>query len=142
MIKYRLECNNCNKSFDSWFSSSLEFEKLKSKKFLDCHFCNSKDIKKTLMAPSILNLKQKKENKFKNKKTHEIQKKILEFQNFIRDNFENVGDDFTYKARSLHYNSKKNTKGIYGNATKKQVRELQEEGIETQIFPWVENKKN
>ena len=142
MIKYRLECNNCNKSFDSWFSSSSEFEKLKSRKFLDCHFCNSKDIKKTLMAPNILNLKQKKENKFKNKKTQEIQKKILEFQNFIRHNFENVGNDFTYKARSLHYNSKKKTKGIYGNATKKQIRELQEEGIETQIFPWIENKKN
>ena len=47
MIKYRLECNNCGKSFDSWFSSSSEFEKLKSKKFLDCHFCNSKNIKKT-----------------------------------------------------------------------------------------------
>ena len=94
------------------------------------------------MAPNILNLKQKKENKFENKKTQEIQKKILEFQNFIRDNFENVGDDFTYKARSLHYNNKKNTKGIYGNATKKQISELQEEGIETQIFPWIENKKN
>lgn len=142
MIKYRLECNNCYKSFDSWFSSSSEFEKLKSKNFLDCHFCNSKDIKKTLMAPNILNLKQKKENKAKNKKTQEIQKKVLEFQNFIRDNFENVGDDFAYKARSLHYNSKKNTKGIYGNATKKQISELQEEGIESQLFPWIENKKN
>tara|TARA_B100001769_G_C22023581_1_gene550026 strand:+ start:524 stop:952 length:429 start_codon:yes stop_codon:yes gene_type:complete len=142
MIKYRLKCNNCNKSFDSWFSSSLEFEKLKSKNFLDCHFCDSKNIKKTLMAPNILNLKQKKENKFKNKKNQEIQKKILEFQNFIRDNFENVGDDFAYKARSLHYNRKKNTKGIYGNATKKQLSELRDEGIETQIFPWIENKKN
>ena len=142
MIKYRLKCNNCEKSFDSWFSSSSEFEKLKSKNFINCLFCNSKDIKKTLMAPNILNLKQKKENKFKNKKTQEIQKKILEFQNFIRNNFENTGDDFVYKARSIHYDSKKNTKGIYGNATKKQVSELQEEGIEVQIFPWIENKKN
>ena len=142
MIKYRLECNNCNKSFDSWFSSSSEFEKLKKKNFLDCHFCNSKDIKKTLMAPNILSVKQKKERKFKNKKNQEIQKKILEFQNFIRDNFENVGDNFTYKARSLHYNNKKNSKGIYGSATKKQISELREEGIETQIFPFIENKKN
>jgi len=94
------------------------------------------------MAPNILNLKQKKENEFKNKKNLKIQKKILEFQNFIRDNFENVGDDFAYKARSLHYNSKTNTKGIYGNATKKQISELKDEGIETQIFPWIENKKN
>ena len=69
-------------------------------------------------------------------------KKILEFQNFIKKNFENVGDDFTYKARSLHYNNKKNKKGIYGNASKKQITELQEEGIDTQIFPWFEDKDN
>ena len=55
MIKYKLKCKNCEKNFDSWFSSSLEFEKLKNKKFLNCHFCGSKKIDKNLMAPNILN---------------------------------------------------------------------------------------
>ena len=59
MIKYKLKCNDCEKDFDSWFSSSLEFEKLKKKNFLNCHFCNQKNIDKTLMAPNILNSKQK-----------------------------------------------------------------------------------
>ena len=142
MIKYKLKCKNCEKSFDSWFSSSREFEKLRKKKFLNCHFCNSKEIVKTLMAPNILGAKQKIEKKITSKKNIEIKKKILEFRNFIKKNFENVGDDFVYKARSLHYNNKKNLKGIYGNASKKQIRELQEEGIETQMFPWIEDKKN
>ena len=142
MIKYRLKCRNCEKSFDSWFSSSREFEKLRKKKFLNCHFCNSKEIVKTLMAPNILGAKQKIEKKITSKKNIEIKKKILEFQNFIKKNFENVGDDFVYKARSLHYNNKKNLKGIYGNASKKQITELQEEGIDTQIFPWFEDKDN
>jgi len=31
MIKYKLKCKDCEKSFDSWFSSSEEFEKLKKK---------------------------------------------------------------------------------------------------------------
>ena len=35
-----------------------------------------------------------------------IKKRILEFQNFIKNNFENVGNDFAYKARSIHYNHK------------------------------------
>ena len=142
MIKYKLKCKNCERSFDSWFSSSREFEKLRKKKFLNCHFCNSKEIVKTLMAPNILGAKQKIEKKITSKKNIEIKKKILEFQNFIKKNFENVGDDFVYKARSLHYNNKKNLKGIYGNASKKQIRELQEEGRETQMFPWIEDKKN
>ena len=140
MIKYRLKCNSCSKSFDSWFSSSFEYEKLKKKDYLNCHFCNSKDISKTIMAPNLLGLNFKEGNKIKKEK--EIKKKILEFQNFIKDNFENVGDDFAYKARSLHYNSKKKTKGIYGNATKEQIADLNEEGIETQFFPWIDDKNN
>ena len=142
MIKYKLKCKNCEKSFDSWFSSSKEFEKLRSKKFLSCHFCNSKKIIKTLMAPNIMTANQKLENNLKMKKNDKIKKKILEFQNFIEKNFENVGDDFAYKARSLHYDNKKNKKGIYGNASQNQIKELKEEGTETQIFPWIKDKNN
>ena len=75
------------------------------------------------------------------KKNKDIRKKFLEFQNFIKNNFENVGDDFAYKARSIHFDRKK-TKGIYGNATKNQIKELHDEGIETHSFPWIEDKKN
>ena len=142
MIKYRLKCKNCEKLFDSWFSSSKEFEKLRKNNFLSCHFCKSKSIVKTLMAPNIVNSKNCFENKLKIKKNNNIKKKIIEFQNFIKNNFENVGDDFTYRARSLHYDNKKNKKGIYGNASTKQIKELNEEGIETQIFPWIDNKNN
>ena len=140
MIKYKLECEDCKNMFDSWFSSSKEYEKLKIKKFLNCHFCNSKNIMKTVMAPNVLS--QKKQNRNKIKKDNIVKQKILEFQKFIAKNFENVGDDFVYKARSLHYDNKKNKKGIYGNASKKQIKELHDEGIETHIFPWIDDKNN
>ena len=55
MIKYKLICKNCDFSFDSWFASSKEYEKLKSKKFLNCHKCNSQKVEKTLMAPQLIN---------------------------------------------------------------------------------------
>ena len=55
MIKYRLECKNCNLFFDSWFASSQEYEKLKKKKFLNCHNCNSNQVEKSLMAPKLIN---------------------------------------------------------------------------------------
>ena len=142
MIKYKLKCKDCDKDFDSWFSSSLEFEKLKKKSFLNCLFCGSKNIIKNLMAPNILNQSLNVKNNTINKKKHNIRKKILEFQKFIKNNFENVGDEFAYKARSLHYSNKKDQKGIYGSASKKQIKDLQDEGIETQIFPWIEDKNN
>ena len=52
MIKYNLKCEN-NHEFESWFLDSKEFEKLKEKKLLECIYCNSKKVKKSIMAPMI-----------------------------------------------------------------------------------------
>ena len=62
MIKYLLKCKNKHE-FESWFSESKEFEKLKKKKLMECIFCHSKDIEKSIMSPNIVgkeNIKQKK----------------------------------------------------------------------------------
>tara|TARA_A100000164_G_scaffold249045_1_gene221687 strand:- start:1156 stop:1584 length:429 start_codon:yes stop_codon:yes gene_type:complete len=142
MIKYNLVCKNCKISFDSWFASSKEFEKLKKKKFLSCHSCNSKRIEKSLMAPMLINHSTERINLEKNYKLNKINKKIKEYKNFIKNNFEYVGKNFAYEARSIHYNSKKKDKGIFGTASKEEIKELAEEGIDTRIIPWVEDKNN
>ena len=108
MIKYKLICKNCDLSFDSWFASSNEYEKLKKKRFLSCHNCDSKKIEKTLMAPKILN--RTKKNNGKKLKFNQINKKIKEYQKFIKENFKYVGDNFAYEARSIHYEKKKKKK--------------------------------
>ena len=142
MIKYSLICRNCDLNFESWFASSKKYEKLKKKKLLNCHQCNSADVEKSLMAPSLIS-KKSDATKDKNlKKYNKIKKKIKEYQRFIKNNFDYVGDNFAYEARSIHYNEKKKQKGIYGSASKKEIKELKEEGIGTQIIPWVEDKNN
>ena len=140
MIKYKLLCKNCSDSFESWFASSKEFERLKKSKLLQCLNCNSNKIDKSLMAPSIIN-KQKKNNK-DTKKFLEIKNKLKEYKKFIKNNFDYVGDNFAYEARSIHYNNKKKEKGIYGTASKKDLEDLREEGIETKMIPWIEDDKN
>ena len=40
------------------------------------------------------------------------------------------------------YNNKKKKKGIFGTASIDQIKELREEGIETEVIPWVEDKNN
>ena len=142
MIKYRLICKNCDLLFDSWFASSHEFEKLKKRKFLNCHNCHSKKVEKTLMAPKLMNKNTKDIPEQKNPKILNINKKIKEYQKFIKKNFEDVGKNFAYEARSIHYNSKNNNKGIFGTASKNEIEELKEEGIDTQIIPWAEDKNN
>ena len=142
MIKYKLICKNCNINFDSWFASSNEYEKLKKRKFLTCHRCNSLKVEKTLMAPRLINSKSKSEVKFDFLKRQKIKKTIKNYQKFIEDNFQYVGDNFAYEARSIHYNSKKKSKGIYGSASKQDIKELKEEGIDAQMIPWIEDKDN
>ena len=141
MIKYKLLCKNCSKDFDSWFASSKEFEKLRKSKFINCPNCNSINIDKSLMAPSVINNKKRKDD-LNPKKYLEIKNKLKEYKNFIKNNFEYVGDNFTYEARSIHYNNKKKSKGIYGSATKQDLKELKDEGIEAQMIPWIEDKDN
>ena len=142
MIKYKLFCKNCNLKFDSWFASSNEYERLIKKKLLNCHKCNSVKVEKTIMAPRLINSKSKIDEKVNLKKYLKVKKTIIDYQKFIKDNFKYVGDNFAYEARSIHYNNKKREKGIYGTASKKEVEELSEEGIDTEIIPWVNDKEN
>ena len=142
MIKYKLICKNCDNSFDSWFASSKEFDKLKISKLINCYHCGSLKVEKTLMAPSVVNSKSQKSSNSNKKKYLKVKNKIKEYQKFIKENFEYVGDNFAYEARSIHYNANKKSKNIYGNATKEEVAELKEEGIETETIPWINEKDN
>tara|TARA_B100001248_G_C27325312_1_gene428736 strand:- start:211 stop:633 length:423 start_codon:yes stop_codon:yes gene_type:complete len=140
MIKYLLNCKSCNFEFESWFASSKEFDKLKKLKLLTCQECNSQKIEKSLMRPNLANSNFKNDRASKNNKN--IKKKLIEYQKFIKKNFEYVGENFTYEARSIHYNRNKNKKNIYGKASIEDVKQLKEEGIETSTIPWIEDKEN
>ena len=141
MIKYRLSCENCSNDFDSWFATSKEYEKLKKLKLFNCPICNSTNIDKSLMAPSVIN--KKNNNSDINLKKHiEIKNKLKEYKKFIKNNFEYVGENFAHEARSIHYKTKKKEKGIYGKASIDEVNELLEEGIETEVVPWINDKEN
>ena len=83
-----------------------------------------------------------KSENYEREKLRKFKKEIRKYQNYIKNNLEYVGEKFTFEARSIHYNSKKKTKGIYGKATMEQLKELQEEGIETQSIPWFEDNEN
>ncbi len=142
MIKYKLICKNCDLKFDSWFASSNEYERLKKKKLLSCHTCNSFKVEKTIMAPQLINNKIKVDKKINFEKYNKVKKTIKDYQKFIKDNFKYVGDNFAYEARSIHYNGKKKSKGIYGSASKKDLKELKQEGIDAQMIPWIDENEN
>ena len=143
MIKYNLLCKKCKLTFDSWFASSKEYDKLKRKKLINCHSCGSLKVEKSLMAPKLISKNFNNKNDKKNLiKYQKIKKTIREYQKFIKNNFDYVGENFAYEARSIHYNNKKKNKGIYGTASNQDLKELNEEGIDAQMVPWFENENN
>ena len=142
MIKYELVCKQCNITFDSWFATSKEYDKLKKKKLLTCYSCGSLKVEKNLMAPKLIKKLDHEKTEKEQLKYKKIKKKITEYQNFIKTNFEYVGDNFAYEARLIHYKDKIKKKGVYGTATKKDLKELKEEGIDTQLIPRIEENNN
>jgi|TARA_Y100000992_G_scaffold297411_1_gene260973 hypothetical protein len=136
MIKYNLICNN-NHEFESWFSDSEEFNKLNKKKLLECIYCSSNKIKKTIMAPMVSGTKISEESyNILDRKLLKEKKELLKLREHIEKNFEFVGDKLSEKIRDIYYD--KNTKkSIYGTATPEERKELAEEGIDLLSIPWI-----
>ena len=140
MIRYNLKCHN-DHEFESWFSDSKEFEKLNKKKMLECIYCSSNNISKSIMAPSISGFKSNIPNEFNDfEKLLKIEKrKLIQVRKYIEKNFEYVGKNFCQKVREIYYD-KKNKKTIYGKTTPKEKKELAEEGIDLLSIPWVDKE--
>ena len=138
MIKYLLKCNKMHE-FESWFSDSKEYEKLKKKNLIECIYCNSKHVEKSIMSPNVVasNI----EKTINNKEFADFKKNLIKIKKYIEKNFEFVGDKFPQEVREIYYDNKKK-KNIYGTATLKEKIELEEEGIELATIPWVDSKEN
>jgi hypothetical protein len=138
MIKYNLKCIN-EHEFESWFSDSNDFENLKKKDLLECIFCSTKKVSKSIMSPMLSGSKDKEsshEVKFLNKNLKNEKDKLLQLRKFVETNFEFVGNNLSNKVREVYYDKKSN-KAIYGTATSEEKKELEDEGIDLLSIPWV-----
>ncbi len=141
MIKYQLKCE-CGTEFESWFSSSSEYDRLEKEKLLACQCGESNSVHKQLMAPQLSSKKNKNEKNLEQQNFYKnINKKLKDLRNYVEKNAEYVGDNFVTEARSIHYD-KKNIRSIYGKATPEQTEELRDEGIEVNSVPWVNKTDN
>jgi len=139
MIKYNLKCSN-HHEFESWLSNSEEFDKLKKKKLLECIYCNSKNVEKSIMAPMISSFKNEPKIDIFDRDLKNEKNELHQLRKYIEKNFEYVGKDFSKKVREVFYD-KKSKQAIYGTTTPEEREELAEEGIDLVSIPWV-NKDN
>ena len=136
MIKYNLKCDN-NHEFESWFSDSNEFNKLNKKKLLECIYCSSNKIQKSIMSPMVSGIKLNEDKmSLLDQKLLKEKNQLIKLRNHIEKNFEFVGDKFSEKVRDVYYD-KETKKSIYGTTTPEEKKELEEEGIDLLSIPWV-----
>ena len=136
MIRYTLNCNNGHQ-FDSWFSDSASFEKLRENGHLECAICSSKKVEKSLMAPVVT--PKKKETLLS--KQSALEKEIKALKQKIKATATDVGENFSAEARAMHYGEKEE-KPIVGKTTIDEAKELADEGIPFTPLPWSDDKVN
>ena len=139
MIKYTLNCKNGHQ-FDSWFSDSESFEKLKKNGHLECAICSSKEIEKSLMAPRITPNSERK-NKTLISAQSALEKEIRALKKKIKTTAIDVGENFPTEARAMHYGEKEE-KPIIGKTTIDEAKDLADEGIPFIPLPWSDDKVN
>ena len=141
MIKFDLKCDN-NHIFEVSFDDSVSFEKQRKKKLIDCPYCGSNKVFKSVMAPNVAsksnsNTKQKRnqEKVFANYNQH-----LKKLKEEVEKNCTYVGKKFPEEARKIHYGEKED-KPIYGEATEKESKDLIEEGIPLISLPFEKKQK-
>jgi len=139
MIVLNIICNKCSNEFEGWFDTLSSSNSQIKRKLVECTQCGSTEVKKGISAPNVSVNKETYLNK--NKILRQLKSKIKDVQNFVEKNAEFVGDKFTYEARRIHYDNVKK-KPIYGTASREDVKELKDEGIEVSSIPWIEKKEN
>jgi hypothetical protein len=140
MIRYDLICDKGHE-FDGWFSTSDTYDAQAKRGFVECSHCGSTKVQKQIMAPRIGAKSNRKAEAPQRMMAGPADQRMQQMMQFMREmrkhvemNAENVGDKFAEEARKMHYNETEK-RGIYGEATTEDARELIEEGIEVMPLP-------
>lgn len=132
MIRYALICEH-EHEFEGWFGSSGDYDDHQSRGLLECPVCASKAVRKQIMAPAVSGTKRTAKDE-----ARPTQAMMLEAMSRIRkhveENFDDVGDSFAKEARAMH-EGKTEARGIYGQATPTEVKELVEDGVPVAPLP-------
>ena len=141
MICYSLICSE-NHTFESWFANTEAYDKLEKQKLLACSVCGTTNVKKAIMAP---NVSPKTKGDSKPEKTQlsspQYEKVISELKNHIKNNSEDVGNNFAVIAREMHEGDTPE-RSIHGKTSLSEAKSLQEDGVPIIPIPWFDRKTN
>jgi hypothetical protein len=134
MIKYSLTCD-AGHEFEGWFKSSAAFDVQAKKKQITCAICGSSTVSKAIMAPRIAS------GSPKAKAQPDAIGQLRALREKVVANAEYVGHRFADEARKIHYDEAGH-RGIYGEATHQEAKDLVDEGISVFPLPALPEDKN
>ena len=146
MISFDLECSNKHR-FEGSFKDYQAFDEQLTKGMIECPVCSDLKIKRLFTGCSIqpgsgthynISLPD-------NPKPDKSPQNIFEMMRIVRDyvinNFENVGKDFSDTARAIYYGVEKE-RNIYGESTPQEIKELMDEGVNVLPIPPLDDIEN
>ena len=132
MIRYALACDHAHQ-FEGWFGSSADYDDQQVRGLVACPVCASHAVTKQIMAPAVAGTKRKGADE-----PAPGQQVMMEamgrLRRHVEDNFDDVGDAFASEARAIH-EGRSEDRGIYGQATGAEVRDLVEDGVPIAPMP-------
>lgn len=142
MIRYALQCE-AGHEFESWFPDSASYDKQRKRGLIACPHCQSTRVEKQIMAPALASKKEKPAQTVAmiGEKERELRQMIQALHSHMRENAENVGDNFAEEARKIHYGETEE-RAIYGAATPPEAKALIEEGIPVLPVPALPDDMN
>ena len=132
MILFTLRCAQGHE-FEGWFRDGDTFEAQQKAGEIACPDCGDRTVEKALMAPRLGR------SRADNPSTPEpakLRAALFELRRQVEANCDYVGNRFAEEARRIHY-GEVDARGIYGEASEAESRELADEGISIRRIPWI-----
>jgi len=134
MIHYSVRCDKGHE-FEGWFQSSDAFDRQARRKLVTCPQCGSHKVAKAPMAPAVATSKPSLGGGA-DSKAAQLREALVEMRGRVEEHCDYVGDRFAEEARKIHHEEVE-ARGIYGEATDDEARELSDEGVTFSRMPWV-----
>jgi hypothetical protein len=133
MIKYALVCAH-EHPFEGWFGASADYDDQNARGLVECPVCGSSEVRKQIMAPSVSGTKARGSAESDPQMRSMMMEAMRRVRSHVTDNFDYVGDRFAAEARAIHQGASED-RGIYGEASPKEVRALIEDGVQVAPLP-------
>lgn len=142
MILFDLSCGAGHR-FEGWFRSNECFDEQQGAGAILCPLCGNSEVSKAPMAPHVMRSADRQADAARTASApHErLRKELQALRNHVESACDYVGGDFPEEARRIYY-GEVDARSIYGEASEREAKELESEGIPFRKIPWLPRRND